>query len=75
MNKPKIQKATMTKTEVMQYLGIGKKRLSKLMINPNFPRQKAIIEKWSKSEIDIWLNNYDQKNDIKTVRFSDIFNN
>lgn len=51
----KIEKATLTKVELMQYLGIGETKLKRLFMNPSFPRQKPIIEKWSKIEIDHWL--------------------
>lgn len=53
----KIEKATLTKTEIMRYLGIGETRFKKLLTNSNFPKEKPVLEKWSKIEIDRWLNN------------------
>lgn len=40
----------------MRYLGVGEIKLNKLLMNPNFPRQKPILERWSKVEVDRWLN-------------------
>lgn len=55
------QKATLSKGELMYYLGIGEIKLNRLLMNPGFPRQKPILEKWSKIEIDKWLNGSDEK--------------
>ena len=56
------EKATFTKSEIMKYLGIGERRLQRLLTNPYFPRKKPIIEKWSRVEIDNWLNNLNNIN-------------
>lgn len=55
------QKATLSKGELMYYLGIGEIKLNRLLMNPSFPRQKPILEKWSKVEIDKWLTGSSEK--------------
>lgn len=69
--KSAIQKATLSKEEVKKYLGIGDKKLLRLLINPNFPKPKPVIEKWSKYEVDNWLNGAEKEEQNKQESWSD----
>ena len=56
MHTHKLEPATLTKGELMNYLRIGDLKLNKLLTDPNFPKKKPILERWSKAEVDRWLN-------------------
>jgi predicted DNA-binding transcriptional regulator AlpA len=62
MNEKVFVQQTLTKHELLQYLGFGSHVLTRMLKeDSSFPKPKPYMNRWSKPEVDRWLISDNQK--------------